>query len=175
MITILSDGTTKELGQDLYETIVKTRPDARLFCLENMRIEPCYACRGCEQKTCGRCVVRDDADEILPCVVRSETIMVLTPVVFGGYSFPIKRLVDKFSLIVDRHYCVRNGELTKGKPKKVGYYVIGVHEGIDDEDTQIFRQLVRENIRIASWKGRPIVLPHDEGDYRQLIREAAGI
>jgi len=101
--------------------------------------------------------------------------MVLTPVVFGGYSFPIKRLVDKFALIVDRHYYFRNGELTKGKPKGVGYYVVGVQDGIDEEETQVFKQLVRENIWIAAWKGRPIVLPHDEGDYQQLIREVAGI
>ena len=173
MVTILTDKTADDMGLDMYKQLTKTRQDIKHFCLENMRIEPCYACRGCEEKTYGRCVIRDDADLILPCLSRSETIVAFTPIVFGGYSFQMKRIVDKFSLIVGRHYNFQNGELVKEKYMDVNYYVIGIHDGVETEEIQTFKQLVMENIKIVSWKGKPFVLPYETDEYDRLIQKVA--
>ena len=170
MITMLSDKTG--MGREMYDAIVKTREDVRHFNLEGMSVEPCYACRGCEEKTYGKCVIRDDADMILPCLVRSDTIIVFTPIVFGGYSFQIKRVVDKFNLIVDRHYYCRDGELAKSKHgRRVRYYAIGFQDNDDAEEAEVFRQLVRETISIATWTGKAIVMPHESADYGKLFEE----
>jgi multimeric flavodoxin WrbA len=174
MITILTDKTTNDLAEGLCKKIMNTRRDIRHFNLENMRIEPCYACRGCEEKTYGRCIVRDDADLILPCLARSEIIVVFTHIVFGGYSFQIKRAMDKFVLLVDRHYSYHDGELRKGKPSGIKYYAVGVHDGVYTEEIQVFKQLIRETNKIATWAGGPIVLPYDTNDYDSLIEEVAG-
>ena len=163
------------MGQDLYGKIAKTRGDARYFCLEDLKIEPCYACRGCEERTYGKCVIRDDADIILPCLARSKTIIVFTPIVYGGYSFQIKRAVDKFSLVLDRHYHCHHGELVKGKPEGVKYYAVGIHDGNDPEEVQAFRQLITETVTIASWAGRAIVMPQDAVDYENLIQGNSGL
>ncbi|MCL2568618.1 MAG: NAD(P)H-dependent oxidoreductase [Oscillospiraceae bacterium] len=171
MITILTDQATNSLGQTLYQKLAKTGQNIKLFCMDDLHVEPCYACRGCEEKTYGRCVIRDDADLILPCLVRSETIIVLTSIVFGGYSFPIKRIVDRFALLVDQHYSYRKGELVKGAKERfprTQYYVIGIHDGADPEEVQAFRQLVMETIQIAAWAGRSFALSHDA-----LIRKVA--
>ena len=179
MLTILADKPVSNVGQNMYEKIVKTRNDTKCFCLGDIKIEPCYACRGCEEKTYGRCVVRDDADLILPCLARSETIIVITPIVFGGYSFQVKRAIDKIGLICDRHYYYHRGELVKGKvahgrqPMGVKYYAIGVHDGKDMDEIQVFKQLVTETILIAGWTGRAIVMPHDVSDYDSLIQEVS--
>ena len=144
--------------------------------MDEMRVEPCYACRGCEEKTYGRCVIRDDADLILPCLARSSTIFVLTSIVFGSYSFPIKRIVDRFALLVGKHYSYHNGELTtsaKEKAPRVNYYVIGIHEGIQPEELQAFRQLVLETIRIAAWAGKSLVLPYEAAEYDAFVQEVA--
>ena len=177
MITILTDKAVSNRGQDMYELLVKKRDDVKLFCLGDIKIEPCYACRACEEKTYGRCIIRDDADLVLPCLSHSEIIIVFSPIVFGGYSFQIKRAVDKFGLVLDRHYHCHHGELVKGKPlygkQSTGakYYVIGVQGEEDMEELQVFKQLVMETITIASWTGRAIVLPHDAADYDRLIQE----
>ena len=175
MITILADKTVSGMGQELFDTIVKTNGDTRYFNLAGMKIEPCYACRGCEEKTYGRCVIRDDADIILPSLCRSDTIIVFTPIVYGAYSFQVKRAVDKFPLILDRHYYYRHGELVKGNIREVKYYAIGIHDEKDMEEIQIWRQFVLETIRIASWEGKPIVLPYDTDIYNSLIKEITKI
>jgi len=171
MITILTDKLTEDLGQTMYEEITKFRKDTKHFCVETMRIEPCYACRHCEEKTYRRCVIRDDADLILPYLARSKTIIIITPIVFGGYSFHMKRIVDRFSLIVGMHYSLHDGELVKGDNAGISYYVIGIHDGADTNEIQTFKQLVKETHKIVSWKGKPLVLPQDTSEYNNLIQE----
>jgi multimeric flavodoxin WrbA len=175
MITILTDKAAESPARDLYEKIAKKREDVKYFRADNMKIEPCYACRGCEEKTYGRCIVRDDADLILPNLSRSETIFVFTPIVFGGYSFKIKRAIDKFTLIVNKHYDYHRGELRKGKPSGLKYYALGFHDGGCEEEILVFRQLIMETLRIAAWTGRAFVMPGDKADYDSLIQEVFGI
>jgi len=162
MITILIDKAAHKLGQDMFETITKTRQDVKHFFLEEMDIKPCYACRGCEEKTYGRCIVRDDADLILPYLACSKTIVVLTPIVFGGYSYQTKLIIDKIGLIGDKHYYFNNGELVKGpKNSGISYYVVGIHDGGDNEEIQVFKEMVAETLSLARWAGQAIVLPYD--------------
>ncbi|MDR2957720.1 MAG: hypothetical protein LBU61_06035 [Coriobacteriales bacterium] len=174
MISILTDKATDSLGLALYRSILDAGKKVKYFCLDSMHIEPCYACRGCEEKTYGRCVVRDDADLILPCLIHSQTIIVMTSVVFGGYSFKVKRLIDKLSLIIDRRYHYRQGELVKSKTSNTAFYVIGLGDGVDQVEANHFKQLINENIWIAAWSGEPLVLPYDKDTYEAIILEVAG-
>gem|GEM_PF-419909 len=173
MITILTDKVAEDLSKNMHNEIIKTRSDIKHFCVENMRIEPCYACRHCEEKTYKRCVIRDDADLILPYLARSKTIVIFTPIVYGGYSFQIKRIVDRFSLLVSSHYYIYDGELVKGKSTGINYYVIGAHDGADAEEIQAFKQLVMETIKIAAWRGKPFIMPQDADEYENLIKEVS--
>lgn len=175
MITIIADEVAKELGQEMYGRISSVRKDVRHFNLENMDIEPCYACRGCEEKANGRCVVRDDADLLLPCLSRSKVIIVLTPVVFGGYSFKVKRALDKLGLITSKHYSYYKGELRKGTPSGTKYYVIGINDNIGHEEISVFKKLVFETQRIVAWLGKAIVLPNDCDDYDNLMQEVLAL
>jgi multimeric flavodoxin WrbA len=174
MITVLSDAATKGLGQDLYNKFSQRRQGIRHFCLEDMNVEPCYACRGCEEKTYGRCIIRDDADLILPSIMHSETIIVISPIVFGGYSFKIKRIVDKFALIAGRHYYYNNGELVKGKRTGTRYFAIGIHDGVIKEEIEVFKQFIAETLRIGAWEGKAIVIPQGTGDCDSLMSEVQG-
>ena len=174
LIAIIADETSKSVARELYEKCLDANREAYYFCLEGMRIEPCYACRGCEEKTYGRCVTRDDADKILPYVARAKTVVIYTPIVCGGYSFRVKRLVDKFALIGDRHYYFRNGELTKGAPSGFAYFVIGTFSGANMEEAEAFKRLIKETLTLASWAGRPIVMPREADDYNAMTREVSG-
>ena len=176
MITILTDKASGGLGMEMYKKIA--RSDARIFYMDDKRVEPCYACRGCEEKTFRRCVIRDDADLILPSLVRSDTIIVFTAIVFGGYSFPIKRIADRFALLLSKGYSFNNGELVAGKSPNIEYYVIGTHDDIcasgddiDEDEIRVFKQLVTECHKICGWAGKPIVLPEDSDVYSNLIRK----
>ena len=175
MITIITDGAAKDVAQDMYNSIAKTRQDIKYFNMENMRVEPCYGCRGCEDKTFGRCIIRDDADVLLPCLIRSKTIVIFTPIIFGGYSFATKRIADRFLLMIPKRYHFNNGELVCGINPEVNYYVIGVNDGVDAQETQVFKQLVKETHIIVGWAGQSFVLPYDADEYNQLVRKVAEI
>ena len=172
MITILTDKAANSLGQDMYKKIASVRPDVKLFCMDDMRVEPCYACRGCEEKTYRRCVIRDDADLILPYLVRSKTIIVFSSIVFGSYSFAVKRIVDRFSLLLAKGYGFHDGELVVGKRSDIEYYVIGIYNNadVDEEEIQAFKQLVTETHKICRWPGKPIVMPDDADEYNSLMQ-----
>lgn len=114
MITIISDTNKEAWGSLLYEQMKKQNIEVQLVSASNRNIKPCFACNGCVEKTFGKCVVRDDMDEILPKLAVSETLVYTTPVKWGAPSYDIKKLLDKTALLGNRLYKVRHGEMVKG-------------------------------------------------------------
>ncbi len=155
MITILADEGNGQIGYELYQALVTQGAEADYVSLENADVKPCVNCGGCSNKTYGRCVVRDDGDWIYPKVVRSDVLILVTPVVFGSYSFKLKRVLDKFGLLMDRRYYVVNGELAKGgmQGRTFKCFAVGVSERDDAAETDGFKQLFRELLTITQGAG----------------------
>jgi len=66
--------------------------------LSDYRIEPCRACRDCRGK--GTCAIEDDMRElIVPKLLKSDVIILGTPVYFNNVSSQMK-------LFMDRTYCL---------------------------------------------------------------------
>ena len=172
MITLLSDEKTYEITQDISEKFSQTI-NTKHFPLQNFDIKPCYGCGGCEKKTYLRCIVRDDLDLIMPYLVRSDTIVIVTYITYGSYSFQIKRILDKFApLTVGIHYGYNKGELVKGiHSTGPPLYVIGIHDNTDQAEIQVFEHLVLETLNIASWDGKPIIISLDSFDLKNIMRE----
>lgn len=159
MFTILADEAKTQIGNELYHALVSQGAEADYVPLEDVNIKPCVNCGGCSDKTYGRCVVRDDGDWIYPKVVRSDVLILVTPVVFGGYSFKLKRVLDKFGLFMDRRYFVVNGELAKGgMPGRTFRCVaVGISERDDAAESAAFKQLFRELLIITQGAGQAYV------------------
>lgn len=156
MITIISDGKMNYIGEELVKELTGKGLQTEYISLEGVTIKPCTNCGGCTYKTYGKCVVRDDGDWIFPKVIQSDVILFVTPIVFGSYSFPIKRLFDKFALIMDRYYYIENKELVKGgmQGKRFKFFVLGATDIILAEEEQAFLKLHHENLRITRGVGR---------------------
>ncbi len=155
MITILSDDTRQEAGERLEQKLRERRIETELIAITDLHVDPCYSCGGCTNKTYGQCIHRDDADIILPKLMRTDVLVMVTPVKWGSYSFKTKRIFDKCAVIGDRHYYCKNGELVKGKIGRVHTFVaIGVKEQWVDEEKRAFKNLVEENIKIMNIRGR---------------------
>jgi len=91
--------------------------------------------------------------------VMMEMIYIVSPIMWGAYSFQTKRVLDKVALIGDRHYYVSKKELVKrmqGNMKK--YIAVGVKEECSLEEKEVFTSLIKENIRIMSVTGKAFVL-----------------
>lgn len=154
MITILSDQTRQEVGEKLDAKLRERKIETEFISLTDMNVGPCYSCGGCTDKTYGQCIHRDDADNILPKLMRTDVLVMVTPVKWGSYSFKTKRVFDKCAIIGDRHYYCKNGELVKGKIGRVHTFMaIGVKDQWQKDEKNVFSNLVAENIKIMNIKG----------------------
>lgn len=174
MITLLSDQTHLNIGEELYKYLRKNNADVELISSMEMEVKPCFACGGCTHKTYGKCVHRDDGDIILPKLMQSDVLLIVTGVKWGSYSFKTKRILDKCAVIGDRHYYLKNRELVKGGIGRIKRFLaVGVKEQWSSGEKDVFSKLVEENIRIMNVKGRAFVLENDlkSDDLKEIMLE----
>lgn len=69
--------------------------DTQYFDLSSCRIAHCVGCFGCWTKTPGRCVIRDDAIKIYPVIAKSERVLYVSRVKYGGYDSPMKTMLER--------------------------------------------------------------------------------
>ena len=173
MITIVSDSDVALCGEAIREQLALQGAEAAHLAIDEAALKPCYGCGGCETKSFRRCVFRDGADRILPYIAQSETLVIVTPVVYGGYSYQAKLIVDKLALLGDLHYYVKNKELVKGLGPG-NYFVIGVSDACDDAEAEAFDFLVRETLKLTGWQGKAIIT-QKVCDAAMIAREVIGL
>lgn len=163
MITIIADESTGHVGQELFRALSEKGGRADYVSLEGVNVKPCMNCAGCTYTTFGKCVVRDDADWILPKIIRSDAFVFVTPITYGGYSFSSKQVLDKLALIADRNYHAHERELVKGgfPGRSFVFYAIGVSDNCPPEEADVFKRLHRETVWITHGRGKAFVIASD--------------
>lgn len=115
--------------------------------LRELTIAYCKGCFGCWVKTPGVCPTRDDAGSVTRSLVRSDLAVLLTPVVFGGYSSELKKALDRSAGIVLPFFTRIKGEVHH-KPRYPRYpalLAIGVVDRPDEVEERVFATLVSRN------------------------------
>lgn len=147
------------------------------FLLDECDIAPCAGCRSCWCATPGRCEIRDDAETILKAIVKSDLLVFLTPLTFGGYSSILKNFVDRMPPLVSPFFIKKgDGYIHKGRypmpPRMVG---IGMLATMDMESVRVFSSLVGVNAaRMQAPAHASVVLSgrHSQGLLAENIRNA---
>jgi hypothetical protein len=155
MITILSDEENTHVGERLLQAFSAAGQPAELVPLQNTQVKPCVGCNGCTYRTYGKCVIRDDGDWIYPKIAQADALVTVSPIVFGGHSLRMKRVLDKFGLFMDRHYFLVHGELAKGgmPGRAFRFHPMGLADDCTAEETQAFSRLVHETVMITRGRG----------------------
>lgn len=65
------------------------------FVLREIKIADCLGCFGCWIKTPGQCVIDDAERDIAKKLAYADLKVYLTPIVFGGYSYELKKSLDR--------------------------------------------------------------------------------
>lgn len=156
MITILSD--RRELDESVPKLLKSRKIPFAYYNVEDYQIEECAGCNGCVYITPGACVQRDDTGRLYPAILNSDTVLILTGISYGSYSFAVKRVLDKFGLAGSRFYRVDHGKLKKGggwskAPDLKHYYVIGYQMIPDTGQREIFLRLVNEMYQLTQLTG----------------------
>ena len=68
------------------DTSLLAGKDITYFDLSTLKIAPCVGCFGCWTRTPGKCVVRDDATRIYPCIARSNRILYISRLRYGAQT-----------------------------------------------------------------------------------------
>ena len=155
---MILDGTKEEeiFSDILRESLEEIGEELKLLKLETIHIEPCRNCGGCNDKTPGACVQKDDTPELIKSLVRSSRWGILTTLSFGGYSSVTKKALDKLALLGLPTFTIdKEGRLqhTKRYPEIrskeiLPNVVIAITQDESETEKQYFSKLVEANGRI---------------------------
>lgn len=144
MKLILSDTPLQDIEQK--------GTDIRYFDLSACKIAHCVGCFGCWTKTPGKCVIRDDAVKIYPCIAQSDRVLYISRIKYGGYDTIMKTMLERAIPVQQAFIRILDGETHHIQravvPKQATIIAYGE---ISDEEQTLFRQLVDRNARNMSF------------------------
>jgi NAD(P)H-dependent FMN reductase len=118
--------------------------DVTVFALRDVKAANCIGCFGCWVETPGICREGDAGRAIVEAAWRSDTVVLFTPVAFGGVSPELKVIVDRFLPLILPFFGSYHGE-THHTPRYTRYprwVGIGVQDRPDESEAAVFKALI---------------------------------
>jgi len=110
-ITLLNAAETgSEFDGAVHTLAERGGSEWQVFDLAGMNIHFCTGCWSCWWKTPGRCVIHDDMETILPCVLASDVLMLATPVFLGLPAARMKQTLDRMIPLLHPYIELVDGE-----------------------------------------------------------------
>lgn len=116
------------------------------FKLNNLNLLPCRSCGSCGNRTPGKCVQKDDMSLVIKSMAESYLLVYISTIIFGGYAFQLKKVIDRSMPLGEPFYFVRDGHLLH--PMRYGRKLllgIGLFKDSNPEEEDNFRVLVARN------------------------------
>jgi multimeric flavodoxin WrbA len=129
----------------LTDVLRQNGAEVRTFSRDSLRLTHCIGCFGCWLETPGICRFKEPgAQEFLETLIPSDTVILLTPVTFGGYSSEVKQVVDRMLPILLPYMSTYHGEVHhkprySRRPRLIG---IGLQDRPNRAEAGTFRLLV---------------------------------
>jgi multimeric flavodoxin WrbA len=141
------DAAENEVAAALSDVIRRAGCTAEVFTLRDERVSHCIGCFGCWLETPGLCRSADRGRDVVAALVRADTVVLLTPVTFGGYSATLKRAVDRWVPTLLPFFVAVHGELHH--PLRYGRFprlvAVGIQTSPNGPEAELFRALVARN------------------------------
>lgn len=130
---------TNELNKCSYEV--------KLINLHQLEIANCLGCFGCWIKTPGICVIDDAGRDVAKAFIQSNLVIFITPVTFGGYSYELKKAIDRLIPIISPFFTKIRGEVHhKKRYKKYPSLIsVGIMTEMSKEIADTFKNIVTRN------------------------------
>lgn len=130
---------------DMQDETPKAEKDDILFPASPI-VKPCRGCFGCWTKTPGRCVINDRCSDIASYIAKCNEVILISPVMFGGYSENIKAIIDRFIPYVLPYSRIVGGEMHhKMRYKHTFKLQVLFYGKCDSEEKQIAESLANAN------------------------------
>lgn len=132
--------------------------DTKYFDLSSLKIANCMGCFRCWTKTPGKCVIRDDATAVYPCIAKSNKVLYVSRLKYGGYDSVMKTMLERAIPIQQAFIRIHNDETHHVQravtPKQATIIAYG---DIDEEERDIFRNLIARNASNMSFESYNII------------------
>ena len=132
--------------------------DVKYVDLSALRIANCVGCFGCWTRTPGKCVIRDDAVTVYPLIARSNQVLYVSRIQYGGYDTIMKTMLERAIPVQQAFIRLLHGEThhiqRSVAPKQA---VILAYGEISPEEQAHFQRLVARNahnMNFTSWEVR---------------------
>ncbi|MDP2872015.1 MAG: flavodoxin family protein [Bacillota bacterium] len=104
-------GSTGQLTGALVSGIVEAGGDVDIMCAYDLEASACLGCFTCWTRTPGRCTQRDDMDDVVAAVRRSDILVLATPVYCDGMTGRLKTLMDRMLPLMHGAAEIRDGHM----------------------------------------------------------------
>lgn len=162
MNLILSD---KSIGLEIDKNTTK------YIDLSSMKILNCTGCFGCWTKTPGRCVIRDDAVKVYPYIAKSERVIYISRIIYGGYDTVMKTMLERAIPIQQAFIRLHDGEThhVQRSVSEKDALIIAYGES-DEEERDIFKQLIGRNAKNMNFRKYRVVFT-SENELENVVRK----
>ena len=75
----------------------------------------CIGCFACWLKTPGKCVIKDEYQEMGIKISKVDELLIISKATFGSYSSVVKNVLDRSIAYVLPYFTIRNGEMHHGE------------------------------------------------------------
>jgi multimeric flavodoxin WrbA len=129
----------------LTEVCRENGAEVRVFSTNDLKIAHCIGCFACWLETPGICRYKEPTyQELFKTWVQSDTVIMLTPVIFGGYSTTLKKFIDRTLPVLLPYFQNYLGEIHHmpryaKRPRIIG---IGLQDIINNTEAETFKKLV---------------------------------
>ncbi len=126
--------------------------------LSSLNITNCVGCFGCWTKTPGKCVIRDDAVQVYPEIAKSDEILYISHIKYGGYDTVMKTMLERAIPVQKAFIRLLNGE-THHVQRAVAMKkaTIVAYGDISTEEKELFKRLVARNANNMSFESYQII------------------
>mgnify|MGYP001120136664 CR=1 FL=1 len=98
------NGNTNVIVKEFLKGAIKANAEVENIFLVKEQIEHCLGCSNCWIKTPGRCVIKDDMQELLEKFISSDIVGFATPIYFDNVTGIMKNFIDRLTPLVDPHF-----------------------------------------------------------------------
>ncbi len=145
--SLKNDNDFNMICSSIVELLERDGFEVEQIMLKDIEVAACQGCFECWVKTPGQCKIDDDGREVARKMVQSNLIIHFSPIIFGGYSSELKKVLDRFIPTILPFFTKRNGE-THHKYRyksRSSIIAIGVIDKPDEEEEATFKELVYRN------------------------------
>ncbi len=141
----------------------------RYIDLSKLKISNCIGCFGCWTKTPGKCVIRDDATKVYPVIAKSDKLIYVSKIKYGGYDSIMKTMLERaipmqqaFIRLVENeaHHVQRDVCMKKA--------TIIAYGDIEEDEREVFRNLIKRNAHNMNFESFEVIFV-DESELEDAV------